>query len=267
MLCVKPWGVHACGRCRPCRMNRRRMWVARLTLESFCHPFSSMFTLTYADAPLELVPGDLRDFLKRLRFALAPRRIRFYAVGEYGSVRGRPHYHVCLFGVSRFEHDLVAKAWGHGLIHAMDLTPASAGYVVGYISKGMTDADHPELLGKHPEFARMSLRPRGLGFDAVETIAAALLSHGGCSGVARGGDVPTEIRLGGKKLPLGRYLRNCVREAIGWDTGAPIPVRLKLAFDESMMTTEEVELRARKREVTRLRAERMEREGRSRRKL
>ena len=44
---------------------------------------------------------DLQLFLKRLRYYVTKRlpkeKVRYYAVGEYGPVHFRPHYHLLLF--------------------------------------------------------------------------------------------------------------------------------------------------------------------------
>lgn len=70
----------------PCRINKRRIWTTRLFLESLVHRSSIFFTLTYRDECLpeggNLNPRDMTLFLKRLRKAVAPLRIRFFIVGS-----------------------------------------------------------------------------------------------------------------------------------------------------------------------------------------
>jgi len=148
-------------------MNRRRVWTHRLLPEQRSHEFSSFATLTYADEHLPrgqtVVPKHTQDWLKRLRDLLGPTRpIRYYLVGEYGDESQRPHYHAALFGLSHLEHETLARSWpmGHTLLGT--LTKESAQYVAGYVTKKMTAPDDPRLNGRHPEFARMSLRP-GIG--------------------------------------------------------------------------------------------------------
>lgn len=85
-----------------CRINRRRGWAGRILLESMGYPASYFVTLTYAPPFLPLADGrvptlfkpDLQNFCKRLRKRFS---FRYFACGEYGETRGRPHYHLILF--------------------------------------------------------------------------------------------------------------------------------------------------------------------------
>lgn len=226
MLCRKPFRQGAeeygCGQCLPCRLNRRRLWTHRLLLEAFFHEFNSFWTLTYSD---DLVPSDgslrPRDYvlwLKRLRFALGPARpVRFFLCGEYGDETWRPHYHCVLYGVSSAEVELVTSTWGMGFCYPGELTRESAQYVCGYVVKKMTSADDPRLLGRHPEFTRMSRRPYGIGAQAVPQIMEALNDSQGAALTAREGDVPRSLMHSKTSLPLGRYLRRLMREYAGFE--------------------------------------------------
>lgn len=197
-------------------------------LEQRVHEFSSFWTFTYDDDHLppdgSLCPRHAQLFFKRLREGLAPRVCRYFLVGEYGDETFRPHYHAALFGVSELEVPYVSQCWGLGHVVAGTLTWASAAYVAGYVTKKMTAPDDPRLKGRHPEFARMSLRP-GIGALAVPGIQQDLESRFGSLAVAREGDVPRSLMHGRKSMPLGRYLRRKLREACGFETtgGQEIP--------------------------------------------
>lgn len=226
MLCKNPYvkGItpYPCGQCLPCRLNRRRLITHRLMLESHCHEFSSFFTLTYSDEYLpengSLDPRHVTLWLKRLRRALgADRPLRYYVIGEYGDETFRPHYHPILFGVSSIEHALVHGTWGMGNVYPGELNLKTAQYVAGYVTKKMTKHDDPRLLGRYPEFARMSLRP-GIGALAIPTIAEALNDSSGALSIAAQGDVPTALSHGRRSFPLGRYLRRKLREECGFET-------------------------------------------------
>lgn len=249
MKCRNPFvqGMHAypCGQCMPCRVNRRRIWTHRIMLEAMEFTGNCFVTLTYSDDELKncigaaphllpsLMPKHLQDWLKRYRKVMYPQKIRFYAVGEYGDETGRPHYHLalfganpCIFGRSRYSKvrsdccvvcDTIRDTWGRGHIFVGELEAASAGYIAGYVIKKMTSPDDRRLLGRHPEFARMSRRP-GIGAWAMDEVAHGLLNY---SLDERLVDVPDSLRHGAKLLPLGRFLKRKLRERIGRDVQAP----------------------------------------------
>lgn len=81
----------------------------------------------------------------------------------------------------------------------------------------MVFRDDPRLEGRHPEFARMSLRP-GIGHDAMWDVASTDLTY---NLVESQGDVPSALRHGSRLLPLGRYLRRKLRVMTGMDENAP----------------------------------------------
>lgn len=237
----------------PCRINNRRLWTARLVLEGMHHAASCFATLTYGDRfrvttqPGNLLPRDLQLFQKRLRKSVA-RPLRFYGVGEYGEKNFRPHYHVMIYGLGldnvRWNvrghvcGGEVFDAWGLGQVHIGELTIQSAHYVGGYITKKMTARDDPRLQKwMHPEFARMSNRP-GIGHKAMAAIAANLTKHGGAAALA-GNDVPFEVRVDGKRYPLGRYLRRTLREAVGWKPDMPADLEYRVRLREAFMPDQE----------------------------
>ena len=251
-----------CGNCMPCKINRKRLWTHRIILESLTHENNSFVTLTYDDENLpengSLKPDDYQKFIKRLRRKL-PQRIRFYLVGEYGDRTWRPHYHFALFGASCpnadiFGHSVkgcechlctsIRTAWGKGNIDTGTLNKDSAQYISGYVTKKMTKPDDPRLQGRHPEFARMSNRP-GIGADAMLVVADALNSKFGDSMLTEQGDVPISLKHGKRSLPLGRYLRNKLREfAQIEETVNPQTGEIKYAAHENAKTEYKKEMQA-----------------------
>jgi len=76
--------------------------------------------------------------------------------------------------------------------------------------------DAPALNGRERQQSRMSRRP-GIGAGFVDEIASTLLEYD----LEESPDVPAALRHGKKILPLGRYLRRRLREAVGKDPDAP----------------------------------------------
>lgn len=245
MLCEKPYIIGTvpcpCAKCFPCRVNRRRIWAHRMLLESMVSSDSSFVTLTYDDAYLPdravLEPKHVQDWLKRIRKLVAPQRLRFFAVGEYGEQTQRPHYHVALFGIHPWlaggvsgQSGFVARTWSYGFSYVGELNADSAMYVAGYCTKKMMSRKDPRLYGKSPEFARMSLRP-GIGASAMRDIATVLTSKDGVSLLHRDQDVPYSLQHGRRLLPLGRYLRGVLREKCGFGSReTPVEAYKKYAY-------------------------------------
>lgn len=201
-----------CGQCLPCRINKRRVWTHRLMLESYCHSDSVMVTLTFDNDHLPLDNSiDKRDvqlFLKRLRKALEPNQIRYYAAGEYGSKSGRPHYHLIIFGLSLLQGDVVKKCWPFGMVHVAEFNQSTAQYVAGYVTKKLSSTS---LDSRHSEFALMSRRP-GIGFPALDTVLKLLDNPKFQEYISIKGDVPDGLRHGPSFFPFGRFLRDKLRE-------------------------------------------------------
>lgn len=242
MKCRKPFvqGVLAfpCGQCIPCRVNRRRVWTHRLMLERMRTPEACFITLTYDEENLpengSLMPVHMQLWLKRFRKMIAPRSVRYYLVGEYGDESWRPHYHVALYGYGPCQYgrsqyskrrlnccpvcDLVRDTWGLGFIYIGELETKSAAYIAGYIMKKMTKVDDVRLQGRFPEFARMSLRP-GIGALSLQPVIESLQRY---RTVESEGDVPAGLRHGSSVMPLGRYLREKLREVCGGSNEAAL---------------------------------------------
>lgn len=243
-MCRNPYigpngGAFGCGQCTPCRINHKRLWTSRLMLEAGQHETNSFWTLTYSDEFIPLTHDKkqtlrmehLTLFMKRLRKAYQPSKLRYYNVGEYGTKSGRPHYHLALFnfpacnrGVTRYDRrgyccDLcrsVEEIWGKGLVYSGQLENDSAAYICGYITKKL-NSSHPDLGTREPESARMSLKP-AIGSGVIPEIASTLLTHNLEKELV---DVPSSIRIGSKIVPLGRTLTRKLRQQIGRSPNAP----------------------------------------------
>lgn len=178
-----------CGRCGGCKLERSRQWAVRCMHEAELYEDNCFITLTFSN---DFLPWnysiDVRDwqlFMKRLRKFYEPKKIRFYACGEYGDTNLRPHYHALLFnhdfndkvfygynkrGDKLFTSPSLSKIWPYGLATLGAVTFESAAYVARYVMKKQTGENAgPIYLRQHPlsglwhnvtpEFCLMSRRP------------------------------------------------------------------------------------------------------------
>lgn len=84
------WGK--CGTCAECMAEKANNWLVRNYYEEKAHEKKCFITLTYAKNPKILIKKHLQDFIKRLRKKLEPIKIRYFGCGEYGTLKGRPHF-------------------------------------------------------------------------------------------------------------------------------------------------------------------------------
>lgn len=213
-----------CGRCAGCRLDKVREWSTRISHEAKMHDENIFLTLTYSD---EFIPDNyslnIRDyqlFMKRLRKALSPKKVRYYACGEYGERTLRPHYHSILFGwrpsdsvVWRksdkghlyYRSEFLENVWGLGHVEFGDVTPQNGSYVAGYALKKMRGSCDPEkykrlspVTGEFvevvPEFGLMSSNP-GIGSSWFSEFESDVY--------------PKDfVVLDGEKRPIPRYYKN-----------------------------------------------------------
>ena len=211
-----------CGQCLHCRINKRRVWTLRLMMELRCHEKAAFVTLTYDADHVPVVDGvqhlekrAAQLWIKRLRKFFGVEGLRYYLCGEYGTRSRRPHYHAIIFGLgpgdldpdwmlwngqsgpatntrpARFDTPLY-RTWAKGIVHVGEVTRQSIQYVAGYITKKIASDDD--------SFALMSRKP-GIGANAAEAIVATLKQA-----KVTDNNVGKELRIEGKKWPIGRYL-------------------------------------------------------------
>lgn len=173
MMCMSPMRIKnakgdfidvPCGKCAACLTNRREEWTTRLLIEAKNHLDAIFLTLTYNDDNIPygslyptLIKSDFQSFLKRFRKRLGKRKIRYYAVGEYGKKDKRPHYHAIMFNVSAKDAGLIQESWNNGFIYVGDVNIASIKYVCKY---HLMKNDKVE--GSQDSFVLMSRKP-GIG--------------------------------------------------------------------------------------------------------
>lgn len=217
----------SCKQCLPCRINKKREWTGKLLLEALYSPNRSSFvTLTYNDEHYP-TDGSLRkehvsSYINRLRTKSHLGAFRYFCVGEYGEKSGRAHYHLALFNVPPdIYEEKIRNAWHTGgqdvskrnelgFVHVGEITRASSSYIAGYTTKKLTQAGHPKLDGRNPEFAIGSRRPP-IGYAGMNHIYDLMHTRSGAAAIAQYKDVPNAFTLDGKTYPFSRYWRNWLR--------------------------------------------------------
>lgn len=157
-----------CGRCPVCVKRKISQWSVRLLKEGDVSTSALFITLTYSTTHVPITPNGwltldkkhLQDFFKRLRYYDNKQKIKYYAVGEYGTKFHRPHYHAIIYNSNA---EAICKAWNYGSVHIGQLTPASCGYTLKYVSKKKQTKKPND--DRSPIFSIMS---KGLGKAYVE---------------------------------------------------------------------------------------------------
>lgn len=196
-----------CGRCPPCKLRRVNNWVFRLLQEEKVSTAAHFVTFTYdtrfvpisENGFMTLRKKDFQDFMKRLRKLCADVKLKYYAVGEYGTNNKRPHYHAVIFNVPNIS--LFAQAWALGgdslgSIHVGKVSGDSIAYTMKYIDKQGGKKLHARD-DREPEFPLMS-KCLGANYLTDEVIDY----HR--SDISR----MYVTREGGQKVSLPRYYRN-----------------------------------------------------------
>lgn len=237
-------GVVGCGRCRHCRTKKKSEKATRIFFESKTHETTLFCTLTYNDRflPREYVhpksgsiyeseigvlnPRDTRLFTLRLTSALkrlhGPSfKFRYFYVGEYGEKERRPHYHFIFFGLNQSHESIIRYCWSHPRTKEpycdydfLDISvPRDEWHVSQYVANYMLKKSELIDADKHrtPEFARTS---KGLGLPYVADLFAALQTPSALAYIQSAHDIPRKVRVNGKSLPLDRYLRTKLLDAL-----------------------------------------------------
>lgn len=196
-----------CGKCPECLKRRTASWAFRLEKEAERWSSLHFITLTYnavhiplsKNGYMSLCKHDLQCFFKRLR---KRSKFRYYAVGEYGTKRKRPHYHLILFGDDTLTVQDIYDSWKSpesreliGDVYFGDVKSGSIRYTVQYYDKGDWKPKHVRD-DREPEFSVMS---KGLGSNFLtENMVNHLLSN-----PAKGYIYENE----GRKIAIPRYYK------------------------------------------------------------
>lgn len=159
----------SCRKCEECMQVRANEWGLRCHFQINDHKNNSFITLTYDNSPVILKKIDMQKFIKRLRKAIAPIKIKYFSCGEYGDQKLRPHFHIIIFGYDFPDKILwkqsksgkpmylskqLTEIWGQGHATVQDANAQTARYSAKYSTKHKENLPWPQC--EYPEFNTMS---------------------------------------------------------------------------------------------------------------
>lgn len=170
-MCIAPVRIAtgeliACRNCYRCRQEAVNDWVGRALCEAAFSSATLLATFTYRGAGPEtaiLTYPDIQKCLKRLR--RDGFKVRYIVAGEYGSLKGRAHWHVILFFRGRVP-DLGGELgrnvewpyWPHGFTQFKRPDAGGFRYVLKYLLKYEDGQGRKIMMSKKPPIGDDFLR-------------------------------------------------------------------------------------------------------------
>lgn len=228
MKCIKPWyseklrQILPCGKCAFCIKKTIESWCIRLKHEMEVSSAAHFVTLTYNEEHLpkdaQLSKRDLQLYLKRLRKKNPG--IRYFAIGEYGTQVGRPHYHAVIFNVA--QDGIFADAWRDkkgapiGFVTGSPATLGRIRYMVSYMALPQ------DVSNRNPPFRIMSRKP-GIGANYIKKMKHFHLARG--DAVVYDFQTPNAMpRYYKDKIFTNRYMKKLVHlKALQYTVDNPAP--------------------------------------------
>lgn len=162
-----------CKKCRLCRLTKANDWATRCYTETITNTIGIFITLSYNEENLPkteegeptLKKDHLRLFKNKLRQQLyrdTKKRVKIktFECGEYGEKKGRPHYHMILWGWKPndmkpikmnkngdwlYTSQKIEKIWGKGFTIIGQISYESASYVARYTNKKIDEKTKPNV--------------------------------------------------------------------------------------------------------------------------
>ena len=129
-----------CGWCFDCQKRRMNSYRMRLLYEYHSKNSTALFvTLTFDDPSLERFKNDLNKslvlYFDRLRKAFG-KSFRHWFCCEFGTLKGRPHFHGIIFDCPELTAEDIEKHWKYGFTWTGYCNDATIHYITKYITKG-----------------------------------------------------------------------------------------------------------------------------------
>lgn len=197
-MCIAPLTLNdgqqtGCHKCWQCRERAINDWVGRNIAESRTASAANAVTLTYGRdgdnvdhvRAAILTYSDVQKYFKRLRRNGYP--CRYFAIGEYGSAKGRAHWHLMIYWLAKVPpHELrknfMETHWKEGFSFWDKPSPEAIRYNCKYIQKdiGQDERQGHLAMSKKPplgaayfeqmaeQYVRQGLAPQTLEYRFPE---------------------------------------------------------------------------------------------------
>lgn len=162
-MCVNPATLPnglmvSCRECWQCVATYISDWQGRCIAESEDAVGTHLVTLTYGGGDhvdsRVLNYEHVRDYLRKIR---KKAKVRYFAVGEYGSEKGRAHWHLLLFWQDKVPEVKLNWScnqawWEHGFSKYEVANQGSVRYIMKYMAKDFVDQNSNRAFGmsSHP---------------------------------------------------------------------------------------------------------------------
>lgn len=214
-MCLKPWfntktgKTTPCGKCIGCRQDEMKLWTKRTETEAK-KGRNTFLTLTYDTEHLHykdnqilasLDKEGLKAWLNNLKTQIRQmktlpegcrKKFAYYAIGEYGGIFKRPHYHILILGLDW--HDFkkfYQKTWHNGNIESKPIATAQIKYVLNYSMKNINGKMAMEIYDNRGVERTFRLVSKGYGADYIKSKAEELNRTGYITEGGRKCNVPT----------------------------------------------------------------------------
>lgn len=181
------WIEVPCGNCLDCQKRKFFDYRMRLLYELQKYPNSVFITLTFDNHSLSRFSNNpnkaVRLFLDRVRKHYGS-QVRHWIIAEYGSLRGRVHYHGILFDINLTNSDL-SRFWRYGYTFVGYANEATARYIVKYLTKQDTKGLQPPRV----------ISSKGIGSTWLDTPECRIAQS----------QLMTTVQVGGVPYPIPRY--------------------------------------------------------------
>lgn len=183
-----------CGQCINCKTARAREWTSRLMDELTWYNDICIIILTYDTKYINwgkrtqegrfgtLWHPDVQKYIKRLRKSIhtewkkgnlngQEKELKYFIAGEYGDEKGRPHYHIVLYGLNGLKNkkhrEIIEKNWHYGNLYhdnkAREVDEAGMRYVAQYVQKKIYDGKNGAYYNKRGITEPYNISSKGLG--------------------------------------------------------------------------------------------------------